>query len=268
MCCLFKTLAKKVWKRGIKMFCKKCGNKLEQGAKFCPKCGNSVEVSEPAAVNSSAETPSALLQKGKSGMVWLWLGAFAVLLTMGIVILVVVLSGGEDPKDKEKDSHLSGERDAEEVESSTVPSKEEIEIGWDEMGNWIPDSTTSKETASVSSYTEVVSLPEAIIIEQDDTIIEDVIIEVDEVDPFEIVGDRAILVPGEDGCPMWEVPANTTLEEFLSCVVAKEGYEIWFSDGVYIDDMNMVLKTGMKFCVMEVGEYSYLEVLSYPIRVV
>jgi len=33
-------------KEETKMFCEKCGKKLEDGVKFCPSCGNRVEIPE------------------------------------------------------------------------------------------------------------------------------------------------------------------------------------------------------------------------------
>lgn len=48
------------------MFCKKCGNQLNDGAVFCPKCGTAVTVTEVAKKDNETHTGSMRFETGKA----------------------------------------------------------------------------------------------------------------------------------------------------------------------------------------------------------
>ncbi len=88
-----------------------------------------------------------------------------------------------------------------------------------------------------------------------------VVIVTDDDDPYEIKQDKdgkdlVILVPEDDGSITMEVAEKTTLETFLTCVTAKEGYTIRVLDaeGKEVTDMKTVIATAMKFEVVKDGE--------------
>lgn len=102
---------------------------------------------------------------------------------------------------------------------------------------------------------------------------EPVIIEVGEDDPYVISKNKqgkdiVILVPGKDGTVTMEVASNTTLEEFLAVVTAKEGFAIRIlnTDGKEITDVKAKIANDMTFAVYQDG--SDTAKVQYPITVV
>ncbi|MBR3844000.1 MAG: hypothetical protein IKM39_00660 [Clostridia bacterium] len=100
-----------------------------------------------------------------------------------------------------------------------------------------------------------------------------VIITTDENDPYEIKQDKdgkdiAILVPEDDGTITLEVAEKTTVEAFLACAVAKEGYAARLTDakGEEVTDAKALMATGMVFAVVKDGEEE--ATVSFPIRVI
>ncbi len=88
-----------------------------------------------------------------------------------------------------------------------------------------------------------------------------VIVEVDEDDPYTIAQtadgkDIVILTPNADGSVTMTVAEKTTLETFLTCVVAKEGYAIKVTDakGNEVTDTKTVIAKDMIFEVYKDGE--------------
>ena len=70
------------------MFCKKCGNGLDENAKFCPKCGNNIEGSESVPIQSAP--PVVNTPPKKSGSTGLIIGLIiAFVAVIGVVALIM-----------------------------------------------------------------------------------------------------------------------------------------------------------------------------------
>ncbi len=69
---------------------------------------------------------------------------------------------------------------------------------------------------------------------------------------FQIVRNKVLLAPQEDGSMFMEIAHNTTVEEFYTAVVAKEGYELAVLDEKG-NKMNasQTIASGMTFQVIE-----------------
>lgn len=83
------------------MYCKKCGNKIDESVKFCPKCGNQIVLED---VKKIREYENAKQNHNGSK---LWLIIFLLLVLMGVVVWLVK---GKTPieESQEKKNSIEG----------------------------------------------------------------------------------------------------------------------------------------------------------------
>ncbi len=86
------------------------------------------------------------------------------------------------------------------------------------------------------------------------SVVAPVIVDVDEDDPYTISQDAngrdiVILTPNDDGSITMTVAENTTLEVFLGCVIAKDGYAVKVTDatGKEVTDKTVMITKDMVF---------------------
>lgn len=90
---------------------------------------------------------------------------------------------------------------------------------------------------------------------QDTSSVVSVLLDDDELgrnEPYQIVKEGVLLDPQSDGSLLMKVAHNTTVEEFLTAVVAKEGYEVAVVDqqGKKME-VSQIITSGMTFQVFE-----------------
>lgn len=114
------------------MYCAKCGNKLQDGAKFCGKCGAKVEINEE--IITSVNVNEVAKEKTKKNKIS-WKIVLLIIGILGIIIFVVGTRNKSKTVDEAEDNQLveQGESNTNEIDLSSQNSQtntvKQTEIG-------------------------------------------------------------------------------------------------------------------------------------------